>query len=169
MEQNEIKLLVGKMLADGKELTEIQNALNQEHGINMTFLELRLMAADLENVDWSKFNKKPKETPEQSSEIGSEKTGAQKLDNNIPTPEPEPQSNSIPESPKTGNTVVTLSKIVRPGAVASGTVKFASGATAEWILDQLGRLGLDKANGKPTPEDLQDFQVELQKALSGAA
>jgi len=64
-----------------------------------------------------------------------------------------------------GKTTVEVSKVVRPGAVASGSVKFGSGVTAEWVLDQLGRLGLEKASGKPTQQDVKDFQVELQKLL----
>jgi len=38
---------------------------------------------------------------------------------------------------------------------------------ADWVLDQLGRLGLEKATGKPTPEDIKQFQIELQKKISG--
>jgi hypothetical protein len=30
----------------------------------------------------------------------------------------------------------------------------------------MGRLGLDKAEGKPTEQDLKEFQEELQKALT---
>ena len=55
---------------------------------------------------------------------------------------------------------------MRPGAVASGSVKFASGVSAEWVIDQSGRLGLNNASGEPTEDDIKDFQKELQKALS---
>ena len=68
-----------------------------------------------------------------------------------------------------GKTVVNVSKLVRPGAVMSGDVKFKSGARAEWSLDPIGRLSLNPAgsSGSPTEEDLQDFQIELQKSLQG--
>jgi hypothetical protein len=66
-----------------------------------------------------------------------------------------------------GATVVEVSKLVRPGAALSGSVKFASGVKADWVLDQMGRLGLEKPTGKPTPEDIKEFQVELQKKLRG--
>jgi hypothetical protein len=62
---------------------------------------------------------------------------------------------------------VEISKLVKPGAVAHGSVKFPSGASGDWILDQTGRLGLENSKGKPTPEDLQAFQEELQKAFRG--
>jgi hypothetical protein len=66
-------------------------------------------------------------------------------------------------------TTVTVSKLVRPGAAMSGEVSFASGAKAEWFLDAAGRLGLTPAAGsaRPTQEDLREFQIELQRKLSG--
>ena len=48
----------------------------------------------------------------------------------------------------------------------SGTVKFASGSTAEWYVDNMGRLGLENLVGeKPTQGDIEKFQVELDKAV----
>jgi hypothetical protein len=48
----------------------------------------------------------------------------------------------------------------------SGSVKFASGSTAEWYVDNMGRLGLENLVGeKPTQDDVQQFQVELDKAI----
>ena len=67
---------------------------------------------------------------------------------------------------KDGETVVEISKLVRPGAAVSGSVKFASGVTAEWFLDQMGRLGLDAVKGgEPTREDIAAFQQALQKEV----
>ena len=63
--------------------------------------------------------------------------------------------------------MVEINKIARPGAVLSGSVKFASGASAQWVLDQFGRLMFENAKGKPTKEDLVEFQEELQKKVSG--
>ena len=62
-----------------------------------------------------------------------------------------------------------LSGQFRPGAAVSGTVKFGSGASGEWYLDQFGRLGFipDEGSGKPDQQDIQEFQVEVQKALGG--
>ena len=58
-----------------------------------------------------------------------------------------------------------INRLTRPGVAMHGSVKFASGASADWILDQTGRLGFEKSEGKPTPEDIQEFQEELQKSL----
>ena len=159
MNENEVKMAMAKLLSKEMPLTEIQNILKNEHDVNMTFLELRILASELENIDWEKLNKDSKEENTSSSDkqSGSVSEDAEIVDN-------DQAGNSVGN----GQTVVELSKIARPGAVASGTVKFGSGASAEWVLDQLGRLGLEKANGQPTQDDIQDFQVELQKLLSGA-
>ena len=65
-----------------------------------------------------------------------------------------------------GSTVVEISKIARPGVALSGTVKFANGSTADWFLDQTGRLGLDNLVGEnPSKDDVIAFQQELQRQL----
>ena len=64
-----------------------------------------------------------------------------------------------------GATTVTVSPIQRPGFAMSGSVSFGSGVTADWYVDQTGRLGLDNASGQPDEQDIQEFQIELRKAL----
>ena len=65
-----------------------------------------------------------------------------------------------------GKTVVTVNKVNPPGTLASGTVTFASGSTADWYLDQTGRPGIDNLKGNPpTREEAQEFMMELQKVL----
>ena len=122
----------------------------------MTFLELRLLAAELEDVDWSQFDpkeKKVEEAPAQTAPAADETAAAPAADGTENTAAPA----------AAGNTVVELSRLSRPGAMAHGTVTFASGVTAEWLIDEMGRLGLDKVSGQPTEQDIQDFQVELRK------
>ena len=65
---------------------------------------------------------------------------------------------------KAGSVSVSMSRIQRPGAVASGDVVFSDGEKAEWIVDQLGRLSLvAKTEGyKPSQEDIAEFQMQLQ-------
>lgn len=160
MDQEQIRITIAKLLADSVPLSDIQDILKNEHQVNMTFLELRLLASELDDIDWSKLNKggdDKEEKPEAGDQMTEEPVEPE-------TMEAEPV---LEEEASSGNTVVEMNKIARPGAVASGTVKFASGVTAEWILDQFGRLGLDKPSGQPTPEDLQKFQAEIQKVLSG--
>jgi hypothetical protein len=51
--------------------------------------------------------------------------------------------------------------------MVSGKAKFSDGKTAEWFLDQAGRLGLapSEKGYKPPAADLQEFQIALQSEL----
>ncbi len=141
MTEQELKAFVGKELNEGVSLGEIQKKLASEFNYKMTFMDLRLLAGSLEEVDWTKQDPAPAEPKEEKV-----------------APQP---------GPATGVTVVEKSAITRPGSVANGTVSFASGASAEWLLDEYGRLGLDNVVGEPTPEDIKAFQEELQKLFRG--
>jgi hypothetical protein len=63
---------------------------------------------------------------------------------------------------------VSVDQITRAGAVVSGKVTFSDGKSADWYLDQAGRLGLapQQAGYKPSQPDLLDFQEELQGQLA---
>jgi hypothetical protein len=148
VESNKIKLFVGELLNEGLSLSDIQKKLQNEKNIKMTFLDLRLLASELEAVDWTKQKADIEAAKaEEKAKEDKKKEADNKADN-------------------AGKTVVEVSRLKRPGALANGTVEFASGAKAEWILDQSGRLALDKQTGEPTPEDVQEFQEELQSILT---
>jgi hypothetical protein len=63
---------------------------------------------------------------------------------------------------------ITVDQVMRAGAVVSGKVQFSDGKSAEWYLDQFGRLGLvPKETGyKPSQQDLMEFQAILQGELA---
>ncbi|WP_176012344.1 hypothetical protein [Victivallis sp. Marseille-Q1083] len=136
----EMKKFMAAELNKGVSLSDLQKELVEKFNCKMTFLELRLLAAELENIDWSKQD--PVKPAAEEAEKAKEAV------------------------PVAGKTVVEKSKLVRPGAMANGTVKFASGATAEWILDSYGRLGLDNVNGEYTEDDIKEFQAELQNLFA---
>ena len=70
-------------------------------------------------------------------------------------------------APGAGSATVTVDKLALPGSLVSGNVTFSDGKSAQWYLDEMGRLGLaPKEKGyRPAPADVQAFQVELQAAL----
>ena len=152
-----IKRFVAQKLQEGIKLSDIQNLLADELDCRMTFLDLRLLAAELEDVDWSQFDPKEKKAEEVPA------PAAPAADEATPAAEPAADSAAEAAPAAAGSTVVELSRLSRPGAMAHGTVTFASGVTAEWLIDEMGRLGLDKVSGQPTEQDIQDFQVELRK------
>ncbi len=144
MEKQELSKIIVKLLDEENSLSDIQKILDTDYNHKMTFLELRMVASELENIDWTKG-----EEPEKTEDTGEEKEITQEKE----------------VSDENGKTVIEISKLTRPGVALSGSVNFASGATAEWVLDQFGKLAFEKSEGKPTEEDLSEFQKELQKAL----
>ena len=139
------KKKVAAWINEGLKLSDIQKRLETECGLRVTYLDVRLMVDDLKL--------KPKD----------------------PVPPPKPPPSAVAESKLSlapadapaGKVSVSVDQLARPGALVSGKVKFSDGKSAEWILDQTGRLGLVPAEKgyKPPPADLQEFQIALQAEL----
>ena len=170
MDQKQIKDFIAQKVPEGYSLSKIQDML-KEQGVHITFMELRLLASEIEEQVWKQTEKDDAPPPAEEPAADNPQEEAMEPDAMQdeaadPVPPAEPQQDA-PATPR-GKTVVELSKIARPGAAASGTVKFGSGVTAEWIIDQMGRLGLDKASGQPDQQDIREFQMELQKLFGGA-
>lgn len=179
MEQNEIKKIVAEQLAKGVSLSDIHKMLFDEYKVKMTFMEFRLMASEIENIDWSKSDAKtePAKTSGPTDKVDEDNGEEDEIfdeDEEI-ADEDEIEDAGQADTPASGEgdkirgaTTVEINKIARPGAVLSGSVNFGSGASADWVLDQLGRIALANAKGKPDEEDIKEFQIELQKAVSQA-
>ena len=175
MDQKQIKEFIAQKVPEGYSLSKIQDML-KEQGVHITFMELRLLASEIEEQVWKKTEEAkaaaepvkdiaPAAEPAEEAEAFPEEEPPAPPAAPMQEPEPNAADQAAPAAPR-GKTTVELSKIARPGTAASGTVKFGSGVTAEWVVDQFGRLGLDKASGKPDQQDIQEFQVELQKLFS---
>ena len=150
----QIKIFIGQELEKGTSLSDIQNMVNEKFSQKMTYMDIRIMASTLD-VDWRSLdpNAKP-ETPAEEENSTEVPVGE---NSDIPAEE----ENSVP-----GDTVVDVNPIARPGMMFSGTVKFASGSTADWYVDNMGRLGVENLVGeKPGKEDIEKFQIELDKVL----
>lgn len=133
-------------LDDGMTLTDIYKRVSNDWKLHLTYMELRFLIDDL-----GMTFPQPKLVPP---------------DEDLTTQTPPPQS---PEEPQLmhSNVSVTVDKIVRPGALASGSVTFSDGIKAAWQLDQMGRIGLipSKEGYKPSQDDIQEFQVALQEEM----
>ena len=165
-ERNEF---IKKCIAEGMSLSKVQDALNAELGIHMTYMELRMLTSELA-VSWEAQDKKteaakPRSKPDPAAR--AQKAGPDGADNDGGMDDDGMEGDEADG----GKTVVEISKLVPPGAAYAGTVTFASGAHGEWYVDQAGRLGYDLAEGssKPTQEDLQLFAMELRKKLQSGA
>jgi hypothetical protein len=146
---DEQKAQVTKWVAEGASLAEVQKRLASEFTLSLTYMDTRFLLDDL--------NLTVKDAPKAPSPAADL--------TNAPPPPPA----ALPGGPPVGGKVrVAVDKIVRPGAAMSGSVTFSDGQTADWQLDQTGRLGLvPKTKGyQPIPADVQEFQYALQDELT---
>lgn len=136
---------VKEWVGAGLQPAEIQKRLADEFELRLTYMEVRFLLDDL------RVSLKDKE-PAPVSNLAASATA--------PGAAPDPAGG--------GGVKVSVDQITRAGAVVSGKVTFSDGKTADWYLDQAGRLGLapQQAGYKPSQPDLLEFQEELQGQLS---
>lgn len=159
------KKTVSGWIHEGLNLAGIQQRLVAELGISLTYMEVRLLVDDLKLT--------PKDTERtRPVELGS-KTAAGATPTSPPgtagtSAVPGADDGSEALAPAGGNVSLTVDQLARPGTVVSGKVTFTDGKSAEWYLDQTGRLGLVPAEKsyKPSATDVQLFQLRLQHELS---
>jgi hypothetical protein len=149
---------IAAWIAAGAKLSEIQNRLDREFGLRLTYMDVRLLVDDLKLTPKDAEPAKPA-TPIITAPGKTPPPAATEADTELLPPEP---------SPGAGGVSVVVDKIARPGAIVSGKVNFSDGQQADWYLDQTGRLGVvPKQQGyKPSPLDVQDFQLALQDELA---
>lgn len=151
------KKIVSAWITDGLKLADIQKRMGAELGVNLTYMEVRMLVDDL------KLMPKDPAPPK------------------VDKPVPPPQSSAAAEKPSladdpnlaaplagSGGVSLTVDSLARAGTLISGNVQFSDGQSAAWYMDQMGRLGLaPKQQGyKPSPADLQSFQQGLEAELS---
>ena len=169
MNNEQIKQFVAERVAQGISLSNIQDELTAQN-VKITFMELRLIASEIDTEELAKLDKKAEVKKEEKApeapaqeEIPAEEVPAAPAE--APAEAPADPAEPAEEAPR-GPTVVEISKLAMPGYALNGNVKFGSGVTADWYLDQMGRLALDKVEGgKPNEKDIEEFQMELRKAL----
>ena len=136
---NEQSQQVQTWVSEGANLATVQNKIAEEFGITLTYMDVRFLVDDLGAV--LKSDPKPQE------------------------PKKEPSADTPLD--EAGSVSVSLNKVQRPGAVASGDVTFSDGVEAQWQIDPMGQLGLvpSQEGYQPSPEDIQEFQEQLRGLL----
>lgn len=126
-------------------MAELQRRLQDECGVGVTYMEMRFIVLDL----GLQLKEEPKETTGKPEDPPAEGAG----DPAAPAP--------------AGGVRVSVDALAVPGALVSGKVNFSDGQRALWYLDEMGRLGLDPdvAGYRPNPEDINEFQRQLQALL----
>jgi len=151
---------VSVWISEGAKLSEIQNRLASELGVKLTYMEARFLVDDLKLVPKDPEPPKVVEPP-----VGA-KLADKPADKSAVAAAP--LDDVLAPLPGGSKVSVIVDQITRPGAIVSGKVTFSDSQTADWYLDQTGRLGVvAKQQGyKPSAPDLQDFQIALQQELA---
>lgn len=153
---DEQKSTLAKQLADGASIADIQRVIVDEFKIPMTYMEVRFLMDDLD-LDLAA---PPAPEPAEESEAETEE-------------QPAANADAIPAEAELvgGGVKVEMDRVKRPGAALSGSVVFSDGVSAKWFVDPYGRLGLDsdQEGYQPSAEDIEEFQLELQKQMEGPA
>jgi len=171
----EQKKTVTSWIHEGLKISDVQSRLAAEFGVTLTYMQTRFLIDDLKLVPIDPApapTPGPAVLPGQAAGSASAKAPAAEapvedidaeLDDPVPVPPPSP-------APGGGKVTVSIDKLAVPGALVSGKVTFSDGKSAQWYLDEMGRLGLaPKEKGyRPPAADVQTFQMQLQRELQRA-
>ncbi len=187
---------VASWVAAGDSLAVIQKKLAEQFHVSMTYMDVRFLVDDLglelknavkiagdPKLDLAKGNPAAPAQAEKKAGFldklkkvvgagGGERPDAETQEPAVGEPglDAEPPDDFADDHAApagAGAVKVDLDRLVRPGAVASGTVTFSDGTAGKWALDQYGRLMLDtgKKGYQPPASDVQAFQQELSAQL----
>jgi hypothetical protein len=155
------KQAVTRWVGEGCTLAEIQRRLNDEFKLAMTYMDVRFLLLDL-----GLQLKEPKPAKPAGPTLEAARGGGPKA------PKEAGRGGLLDRLGRAvpaggGGVSVELDRISRPGAIVSGSVTFSDGVTAQWVLDQMGRLGLEAKDRsyRPSEDDLQTFQEAVSRKL----
>lgn len=133
-------------LGQGRSLSDIQQALKVDYNLTLTYMELRFMVDDLE-------------IPLNGDEAQASDATSEEASETVLEPEPVLEQSGVQ---------IDVDALVLPGALVSGSVTFSDGESLKWQLAATGQLGLipgDNPDYRPSPEDIQSFQDQLEDVL----
>ena len=182
------KAAVATWFAAGASLDEIQKRIKAELGIHLTYLEVRLLVAELPQPEEAgteaggreagttgtteTAGKEPLGTGQEFSEgpkshVGEGEGEAFPEGEALPEGEESPEGEECPEGQAVPAPTVTIDALMLPGTIASGDVTFSDGKAGKWYLDQMGRLGIGNLpeGYRPSPTDAALFQQQLMGLL----
>ena len=142
---DEQKAVVSQWVSEGESIAKIQNLLKEHFDLGLTYMDVRFLVDDL-GVVYKDSNEIAEDTEDKESE-----TEAAAEENN-----------------ETGGVIIDVDAVIRPGSLVSGNVRFSDGVALGWQLASTGQLGLipgDDPEYRPSNEDLQAFQAQLQEVL----
>ena len=142
---DEQKAVVSQWVSEGESIANIQNLLKVHFDLGLTYMDVRFLVDDL-GVVYKDSNETAEDTEDKVSETET----------------------ATEENNETGGVIVDVDAVIRPGSLVSGNVRFSDGVALGWQLTSTGQLGLipgDDPEYRPSNEDLQAFQTQLQEVL----
>ena len=142
---DEQKAVVSQWVSEGESIAKIQDLLKQNFDLGLTYMDVRFLVDDLGVVY------------KDSNELSEDTEGSESETDVI-----------TEENNETSGVVVDVDSVIRPGSLVSGNVRFSDGVALGWQLTSTGQLGLipgDDPEYRPSNEDLQAFQTQLQDVL----
>jgi len=142
---DEQKAVVSQWVSEGESIAKIQNLLKEHFDLGLTYMDVRFLVDDL-GVVYKDSNEIAEDTEDKESETET----------------------ATEENNETGGVIVDVDAVIRPGSLVSGNVRFSDGVALGWQLTSTGQLGLipgDDPEYRPSNEDLQAFQTQLQEVL----
>ncbi|MEY5014057.1 MAG: hypothetical protein RIS92_415 [Verrucomicrobiota bacterium] len=166
---------VAEWIQGGMDVPELQKRLASEFGEHLTYMAVRFLVDDLNLTIARPPEPEPAPAPVEAvqPEVGVDggvdgggaagDAGAVGAQESVSE-----EGGDVPAGAP--NVKVKVATLARPGAMVSGTATFSDGQTAEWYLDQFGRLGMvpPYPGFRPSNEDVQMFQMLLDSELAKA-
>ena len=149
------KAAVTQWIKEGRSLADVQRSLREDFEISITYMDVRFLVDDL-NI--AVVEKELEELDEPAApEVESKEDGTS-----------ESAEAELVDDGANGVVSVDVDAIPRPGSLVNGTVVFSDGVSLGWQLSAAGQLGLipgDDPEYRPSPEDVQSFQSQLEEVL----
>lgn len=144
-------------VADGASLSEVQKRLQEEFGVRMTFMDVRLMVLDI----GAEIKDKPEPRKAPAPAAGPDAAGEGGA------PAPDDIAPEADDGGAIGGVSVEMDRVVQPGMLVSGSATFSDGVTARWGIDQMGRVAFQPSQEgyRPQDDDLREFQMQLRALL----
>ena len=153
---DEQKLKIAAWIEEGAKPADVQARLEKEFEIRLTYMEVRFLIDDLKVMPKDPMPAEPAPAAEVAPDAAA------------PAEAPAPAApDEVLPPPGGGKVNIKVDELVRPGAMISGKATFSDGKTAEWYLDQFGRLGMvpPEPGYRPPEADVAEFQMSLEKEL----
>lgn len=144
------KATITEWIQSGSTLADVQRRLNEEFQLSMTYMDVRFLIDDLD-ISMAEPEAETKSHDEAADDAATD-----------------PEIVDEGGTNGSGGVSVDVDAIMRPGALVSGTVRFSDGVSLGWQLSASGQLGLipgDDPDYRPSPEDVQSFQSQLEEVL----